>query len=276
MTCSSTHGTAADRIMPATGLRSAPRRRPRPSRPRGCRRRDLARSRLAHRVMELDSYATPAAESLLRSGQHRHAARGHARRVLTTEVVSAALFLVGAGLLAVLGHSDALALARGPRPQRRWRICVAARVQLPGRQRLDRARRSSCSCRCCSSCPRPLVPLIVAACSVLDLWPEAIRGRLSATQVAARIGDSFYSLGPALVLVLAGQQDLLLDRLARAAAGVRGAGAVRRRHRHGADLVRGAGQAHRAAADGVAVRDRRLLLVCRRRRRGRRPSPIAS
>ena len=52
--------------------------------------------------------------------------------------------------------------------------------------------------------PTSLVPLIVAACSVIDLWPYVIRRRLSVTRVLARVGDCAYALGPALVLVLAG------------------------------------------------------------------------
>jgi HD-GYP domain-containing protein (c-di-GMP phosphodiesterase class II) len=54
--------------------------------------------------------------------------------------------------------------------------------------------------------PTPFVPLIVGACSLADQLPNALAGRLSPTRALARIADSFYSLGPALVLVLAGGQ----------------------------------------------------------------------
>jgi HD-GYP domain-containing protein (c-di-GMP phosphodiesterase class II) len=54
--------------------------------------------------------------------------------------------------------------------------------------------------------PTPFVPLIIGACSVADQLPQALRGHLSATRALARVGDSFYSLGPALVLVLFGGQ----------------------------------------------------------------------
>jgi hypothetical protein len=54
--------------------------------------------------------------------------------------------------------------------------------------------------------PTPFVPLIVAACSVADRVPQAIRGR-EATRLLARVGDSFYALGPALVLVALGGQN---------------------------------------------------------------------
>jgi HD-GYP domain-containing protein (c-di-GMP phosphodiesterase class II) len=54
--------------------------------------------------------------------------------------------------------------------------------------------------------PTQFVPLIVAACLVVGLLPQALVGSLSPTRVIAGVGDSFYSLGPALVLVLFGGQ----------------------------------------------------------------------
>ena len=60
--------------------------------------------------------------------------------------------------------------------------------------------------------PTPWVPLIVAVCSVADQIPAAVRGRLSVTRLLARVGDSFYALGPALVLVVFRAQDFSWDR----------------------------------------------------------------
>jgi HD-GYP domain-containing protein (c-di-GMP phosphodiesterase class II) len=54
--------------------------------------------------------------------------------------------------------------------------------------------------------PTPFVPLIVAACFLANQLPQALAGHLAPTRALARIGDSFYSLGPALVLVLFGGQ----------------------------------------------------------------------
>ena len=54
--------------------------------------------------MDLDSYETPVADQLLRSAKQRHAEQRNARRVLVTEVVSAAVFLTAAGLVAALSH----------------------------------------------------------------------------------------------------------------------------------------------------------------------------
>jgi HD-GYP domain-containing protein (c-di-GMP phosphodiesterase class II) len=54
--------------------------------------------------------------------------------------------------------------------------------------------------------PTPFVPLIVAACFLAGGLPQALGGHLPPTRALARIGDSFYSLGPVLVLVLFGGQ----------------------------------------------------------------------
>jgi HD-GYP domain-containing protein (c-di-GMP phosphodiesterase class II) len=154
--------------------------------------------------MVLDSYATPGAESLLRSAQERHAESAHARRVLITESAAAAVFLVAATLLAVLGRwtrplaLDSLALVVVA-------YMAAARVRFPVGSAWT-APTQLVFVPMVFLLPMPLVPLVVAACSILDLWPVALRRRLTATRVAACVGDSFYSLGPVLVLVLAGHQ----------------------------------------------------------------------
>lgn len=155
--------------------------------------------------MDLDSYETPEAESLLRSAQERHADRATGRRALTTELSSALVFLVGAGLLAALG-SWGRPLSGSAVTLSVLAYLVAARVRFPVGSAWT-APTQLVFVPMLFMLPTPLVPLIVAACSVVDLWPQALHGKLSATRVAARVGDSFYSLGPALVLVLAGRQE---------------------------------------------------------------------
>jgi HD-GYP domain-containing protein (c-di-GMP phosphodiesterase class II) len=60
--------------------------------------------------------------------------------------------------------------------------------------------------------PTALVPLAVAACLVADLSPHLVRRTLSRTLLLTRIADSFYALGPALVLVLSGQDGFSWER----------------------------------------------------------------
>src|SRR5947209_11200848 len=60
------------------------------------------RSRAGSTLMQLHSYDTPSSEALLQLGRQRHFDGGDARRLLITEALAAAVFLVGAGALAVL------------------------------------------------------------------------------------------------------------------------------------------------------------------------------
>jgi HD-GYP domain-containing protein (c-di-GMP phosphodiesterase class II) len=154
--------------------------------------------------MDLDSYETPEGETLLLSAKQRHAGRRSARRVLLTEVVSAGVFLVGAVLVAVLSD-QAVALGATALVLTVVAYLVAARVRFPVGSAWT-APTQLVFVPMLFVLPTPLVPLIVAGCSVADLGPDALHGRASITRVAACIADSFYSLGPVLVLVLTGHQ----------------------------------------------------------------------
>ena len=156
--------------------------------------------------MLIDSYESPAAQSLLRLGRERHDDGGRAQRLLRTEAAGAAVFIVAAVLLAALATSarhfslPALAVMMVT-------YVIARRVQFPVGSAWT-APTQLVFVPMLFILPTPLVPAIVAGCSLLDLWPDAVQGRLTPTRAAARIGDCFYSLGPALVLVLAGDQSV--------------------------------------------------------------------
>lgn len=154
--------------------------------------------------MDIDDYVTPEAERLLRSAQERYSDGAPARRTLITEAFGAAVFLVGAGLLAVLSAwTQSLSIAALAVTVVAY--LLAARVRFPVGSAWT-APTQLVFVPMLFVLPMPLVPVIVAACSVLDLWPQALQRRLSLTRICARVGDSFYSLGPALVLVLGGHQ----------------------------------------------------------------------
>src|ERR1700733_11825870 len=154
--------------------------------------------------MLIDSYETPAAQSLLRLGQERHADGGQARRLFRTEAAGAATFIACAGLLAALGPS-----VRQFSPSAVVAIVVtyviARRVQFPVGSAWT-APTELVFVPMLFVLPTPFVPLIVAACSVLERLPLVARGHLGPTRLLAAVGDSFYALGPALVLVLAHAQ----------------------------------------------------------------------
>ena len=160
--------------------------------------------------MLIDSYQTPGAESLLRLGRVRHSDVSQARRLLLTEAGAAALFIVSAGTLAVFAHASrawsAPALAVTV-----LTYLIAGRVQYPVGSSWT-APTQLAFVPMLFVLPTLWVPLIVAACSVADRVPAVIDGRLGVTRLVARVGDSFYAIGPALVVVLFGAQNFSWDR----------------------------------------------------------------
>ena len=150
--------------------------------------------------MLFDSYETRADESLLQLGRQRYPDDGDPRRLLTTEAVAAAAFVAAAVALAVFGSSPrslsvpALAVsvvAYVAAGQVRYPVGSAwtAPTQLVFVPMLF-------------VLPTPFVPLIIGACSLADQLPHAVRGHLSAARAFASIADSFYTVGPVLVLML--------------------------------------------------------------------------
>jgi signal transduction histidine kinase/DNA-binding response OmpR family regulator len=150
--------------------------------------------------MLIDSYEDPGAESLLLLGRERHSEGGAARRLLNTEAAVAAIFIAAALALALL--------AAWPRSLSPWTLAItmvtyviARRVQYPVGSAWT-APTQLVFVPMLFVLPTPVVPLVVAACSVLERLPSVVQGRLGPTRLLAAVGDSSYALGPALVLVL--------------------------------------------------------------------------
>ena len=160
--------------------------------------------------MLIDSYETPGAENLLLLGRERHSDGGRARRLLITEAGVAALFIAAAGSLAVFA-SATRTLSVSALAVTVVAYLIAGRVQYPVGSSWT-APTQLVFVPMLFVLPTPYVPLIVAACSVADRLPAALRGPVAPTRLLARIGDSFYALGPALVLVVFGAQDFSWDR----------------------------------------------------------------
>ena len=154
--------------------------------------------------MQFDSYETPGAETLLRVGRQRHGLHGGDARLLVTEASAAGIFLLAAVALAVFGAA-ARSFSIWPLAATVLAYLAADLVQFqvgsawtPPTQVVF--------VPMLFVLPTPFVPLIVAACFVAGQLPQAFGGQLAPTRALARVGDSFYSLGPALVLVLFGGQ----------------------------------------------------------------------
>jgi signal transduction histidine kinase/CheY-like chemotaxis protein len=149
--------------------------------------------------MLIDSYEDPGAESLLLLGRERHSDGGAARRLLRTEAAAAAIFIAAALTFSLLAGS--------PRSFSAWALAITAvtyviarRVQYPVGSAWT-APTQLVFVPMLFVLPTPYVPLVVAACSVLERLPSVLRGHLGPTRLLAAVGDSFYALGPALVLV---------------------------------------------------------------------------
>jgi HD-GYP domain-containing protein (c-di-GMP phosphodiesterase class II) len=154
--------------------------------------------------MQIDSYQTAGTETLLQLGRQRHVLHGRDARLFVTEASAAAAFLLAAVALAVFG-SSARSFSIWPLAATVLAYLVADRVRFqvgsawtPPTQLVF--------VPMLFVLPTPFVPLIVAACFVAGQLPQAFGGHLAPTRALARVGDSFYSLGPALVLVLFGGQ----------------------------------------------------------------------
>src|SRR5918993_1768199 len=151
-------------------------------------------------LMLFDSYETRADESLLQLGRQRHADGEDSRRLRIAEASAAAVFIAVAVALAVFG-SSARSLSAAALVVSVVAYLAAQHVRYPVGSAWT-APTQLVFVPMLFVLPTPLVPLIVAACSLADQVPSAIRGQLSVTRALARIADSFYSIGPVLVLML--------------------------------------------------------------------------
>jgi HD-GYP domain-containing protein (c-di-GMP phosphodiesterase class II) len=154
--------------------------------------------------MSLDSYATPGAESLLLGARQRFDESADQHRTLITEWAAAIAFLSIAVALAVVVDSER-SFSIGPLLATVVAYLAAGRVRFAVGSAWT-APTQLVFVPMLFVLPMPWVPLVVAMCAVADLLPEAARGQVAMFRVATRVGDSFYTLGPVLVLVLSGHQ----------------------------------------------------------------------
>jgi HD-GYP domain-containing protein (c-di-GMP phosphodiesterase class II) len=160
--------------------------------------------------MDFDRYDSPDKQGLLVSAAERHTNRARSRSILIVESVAAIAFLACAVALALLA-TPARGVSIGPLLLLVIAYLIAAQVRFPVGSGWT-APTQLVFVPMLFVLPTPLVPLIVAVCSLADQLPRTLRGDASPTRVPPRIGDSWYSLGPALVLVLAHGQTLSWGR----------------------------------------------------------------
>ena len=155
----------------------------------------------AARARRLATYSTPDAEELLVAGEARLTLQTRQRRDQVTSAIAAGLFLIVAIAMAAADHSSrslapgSLLLAAGfYGVSRRVRFPVGAVWAYPSQLAFVPL---------LFLVPTSVVPLVVAATSVLARVPDVLRGRRGPSWFISDIGDCWYVIGPALVLTLA-------------------------------------------------------------------------
>src|SRR5437763_13467449 len=160
--------------------------------------------------MTIDSYDTPDAEALLTAGNKRLVRRRRARRELAAHGLGAVGFLIAAGLLAVLAPWDRslsvvnLALVLGVWVAvERVKFPVAGGWTSPTMLAFVPA---------LFLLPTPLVPLVALAAALLRRGDELLRGQVRPAMIPVLIADAWYTIGPVLVIVLAGAERFSWSR----------------------------------------------------------------
>src|SRR5690349_2879276 len=131
------------------------------------------------------------------------------RREQVGNALSAAGFVVAAGLTAVLADADR-ALSPGVALAFVVALAVVARIELWGDAGYG-APLQLVFIPMLLLLPTPLVPLLVAAALVLARASEAFRGDVALGRSVLAMTDAWFSLGPVLVLLAFGVQEPALE-----------------------------------------------------------------
>src|SRR5205085_9837025 len=150
------------------------------------------------------SYDSPEAEALLRAGEEWLARSLRPRRELLTLTSSASGFLVAAALLALLAPwQHHLSVSRVAVVLVVW--VILERVKFPVAGGWTRPT-MLVFVPMLFMLPTPIVPLFALAAMLLRGIPDVALHRAPVTMVLALVGDAWFTIGPALVIVLAGAQ----------------------------------------------------------------------
>src|SRR5258708_588236 len=154
--------------------------------------------------MAIDSYETPEAEALLVAGRRRQGRSVAVRRERVTHAVAAGGFVLAATALAVFAPWER-SLSVGALVAAMAAYLVAESVRFPVGSGWT-VPTQLVFVPMLFVLPTPLVPLLVSAGVLATRAPALARRRTSLRRTLASFGDSWYALGPALVLLLAHDQ----------------------------------------------------------------------
>lgn len=152
--------------------------------------------------MQIDSYDSPDAEQLLLAGEKRVEQQQVAPRAVLANGIGAVGFLIAATALAVLAPWHRPLTVAGVVPVVVTYVGLS-RVKFPVAGGWTRPTILA-FVPMLFVLPTPIVPLILVAAILLAAIPEFVAGRARATMVPLLVIDAWYSIGPALVIVLAG------------------------------------------------------------------------
>ncbi|MEA2160313.1 MAG: hypothetical protein QOD66_2693 [Solirubrobacteraceae bacterium] len=154
--------------------------------------------------MELDGYLNPDAEQLLLARPQRLVRELRERRELLTNCAGAVAFLLSATALAVLAPwQRSLSVSSLVLVLLVW--VVVERVKFPVASYWTHPTMLA-FVPALFLLPTPLVPLISTLAILMRGFPGLVRGRVSPRMLPVLVADGWFTLGPALVIVLGGAQ----------------------------------------------------------------------
>ncbi|HEY2436360.1 MAG TPA: HD-GYP domain-containing protein [Solirubrobacteraceae bacterium] len=171
--------------------------------------------------MAIDSYRTPEAEALIVSGRERlH--RWRRRRELLTNAVGAAAFVITAGLIAVLAPWEpAFSVANLILVLGVWVVVDSVKFPVASAWTYPTM---LVFVPALFLLPTPLVPFVAVAAKIARRLSDHLSGRVPLSMLPIPFADSWYTIGPVLVIVGAGAQHFAWSHwpvyLAALAAGI--------------------------------------------------------
>jgi putative nucleotidyltransferase with HDIG domain len=155
--------------------------------------------------MQIDSYNSPDAEALLQAGKVRDDRQLDQRREFITQLVAAVGFLLSAGLLAgVAPWHRSLSIVSLVLVLLAWVIVERVKFPVAGGWT---APTMLVFVPALFVLPTPVVPLVAVLVLLVGCVPEIVRDRSHVAWLPRVIGDGWSTVGPALVIVLAGGQQ---------------------------------------------------------------------
>jgi HD-GYP domain-containing protein (c-di-GMP phosphodiesterase class II) len=160
--------------------------------------------------MHLDSYNNPDAEALLRAAPERLARPHEQRRELIASIIGASGFLIVAGVLAAAApHTRSLSLSSLALVLVVW--IAIERVTFPVAGGWTRPTVLA-FVPALFLLPTAFVPIVAMVAIMCRQAPALLRRRIDAALVPGFIADAWFTVGPVLVLVLAGAQNFAWSR----------------------------------------------------------------